>query len=244
MSDAGLTDPAAAGAWVSQLPESPLARAGAEQVAIAWANADLQSARAFVSALPEGAGKQGATLALAYEADRSEPIAALELASTLAVSRERDDLLVHSVSQWPESDAATAAEWASRVPDPSLRQRLLAAVAVASAGQNGGAAGALAANALSAGEGQNRAVVSIVQRWAQHAPSKAAAWVSQFPNAPSRDTAVENLLAAWVTQDAEAAGIWVQRLPVGTMHDFGHSAYLRALAMHEKTSPVPAPVSP
>jgi len=131
------SDAPTAAAWTSRLPESPLCRAALEQVAIAWANTDLPAAASWVQALPEGDSKQVATLALAYEAARTEPIVALELASALPATRGRDDLLVHAVSQWAGSDSDNAAAWAMSVLDPSLRQHLVAAVAVASAEQEG-----------------------------------------------------------------------------------------------------------
>jgi hypothetical protein len=216
-------------------------RAALEQVAIAWANTDLPAAAGWVHALPEGDSKQAATLDLAYEAARTEPVAALELASTLPPTRERDDLLVHAVSQWSGTDSTTAAAWAMKVLDPSLRQRLVAAVAVASAEQDGAVAATLAASALGAGDEQDRTAVSIVQRWAQNSPQAAASWVSQFPDVPARDAAVQNLLALWTAQDAEAAGNWLRELPAGPLRDVGNTAYAQALADRDRTSGVVAP---
>ncbi|MBE0544408.1 MAG: hypothetical protein IH623_23955, partial [Verrucomicrobia bacterium] len=105
-------------------------------------------------------------------------------------------------------------------------------VAIAAAEQDGAMAAALVANALGAGEAQDRAAVSIVQRWAQFSPQEAAAWVAQFPDIPSRDAAVENLLALWTAQDAEAAGNWVRELPAGSLRDVGTVAYAQAVADH------------
>jgi len=224
------SDPVTAAAWTSQMPENPGRRAALEQVAIAWANIDLSAAAAWVQALPEGDSKQAATFALAYEAAPTEPVTALELASTLPATRERDDLLVHAISQWAGTDSATASAWAMQVADPTLRERLVAAVAVASAEADGAGAATLAANALGAGEEQNRAAVSIVQRWAQTSPQAAAAWVAQFPDIPSRAVAVENLLAIWTAQDTEAAGKWVRELPVGSLRELGITSYAQALA--------------
>jgi len=223
------SDPVAAAEWTSQLPEFRARPAALEQVAIAWANADLAAAAGWVQALPESESKQAAILALAYEAARTEPVAALCLTSTLAASPARDNLLVHALSQWAGMDFTTAAIWAMQVADPILRERLVAAAAVASAEQDGAASATLAANALRAGEEQNRAAVSIVQRWAQTSPQAAASWVSQFPDIPSREAAVENLLALWTTQDAEAAGNWLHALPEGSLRDFGITAYAQSL---------------
>ncbi len=120
-----------------------------------------------------------------------------------------------------------------KVLDPSLRQRLVAAVAVAWAEQDGAAAATLAASALEAGDEQDRAAVSIVQRWAQHSPQAAASWVSQLPDAPSRDAAVQNLLPLWIAQDTEAAGNWLRELPAGPLRDSGINAYAQALAARD-----------
>ena len=195
----------------------------------------------WVQALPEGDSKQAATLDLAYEAARTEPVAALELASALPPTRERDDLLVHAVSQWSGTDSTAAAAWAMKVLDPSLRQLLVGAVAVASAEQDGAAAATLAVNGLVGGEEQDRTAVSIVQRWVQNSPQAAASWVSQFPDIPSREAAVQNLLALWTAQDAEAAGNWVRELPAGPLRDLGITAYAQALAYRDRTSAVVAP---
>ncbi len=229
-------DPAAAAAWTSQLPENPARRAALEHVAIAWANTDVAAATRWVQSLPENENKHAAIIALAYEAARTGPVPALELASTLSPTSSRDYLLVHAVSQWAGTDSTTAATWAMQVADPTLRERLVAAVAIASAELDGAAAATLAANALGIGEEQNRATVSIVQRWAQASPQAAAAWVSQFPDIPSRAASVENLLALWTAQDAEAAGHWLRQLPAGALRDFGSAAYAQALADRDPTS--------
>ena len=61
-------------------------------------------------------------------------------------------------------------------------------------------------------------------------------WVSQFPDIPSRDAAVQNLLAIWTAQDAEAAGNWVRELPTGSLRDAAVAAYAQALADRDRTS--------
>jgi len=230
------SDPGAAAAWTSQIPENSARRAALEQVAIAWANTDPTAATAWIKGLSEGDGKHAATLAFAYETARAEPVAALDLTSTLPATSARNDLLVHAISQWAGADSTSAANWAMRVTDPLLRERLLAAVAVASAEQDGAAAATLAANALGPGDEQDRATVAIVQRWAQASPQAAAAWVLQFPDIPSRASSVENLMALWTAQDAEAAGNWLRQLPAGALRDFGSAAYAQALADRDSTS--------
>ncbi len=229
-------DAASAAAWTTQLPEGPVRRAALEQVAIAWANTDLPTATAWIQAMPAGESEQAAAVSLGYEAARSEPVTALSVASALPPSPQRDDLLVHAISQWAAGDSAVAADWAKQVPDVSLRERLLAAVAVSSAEKDGAAAATLAVNDLVAGEEQDRAVVSIVQRWAQNSPSAVASWVAQWPDAPVRDAATQNLLALWTGQDSQAAAAWLDGLPEGALRTTGVAAYTQALADRDPRS--------
>ncbi len=195
-------NPAAAAAWLAH--ESPLNSALLQQVAIAWAGHDLPAAVEWVRNLPVGAEQQATTLALAYEAARTEPITALELARTLPATDERDQLLMHAVSQWAVTDSVAATGWAGKVSEPQLRENLLAAVAVAVAKRDGRTAATLAATALPAGDLQNRTAVAIAQRWEQSEPSAAAAWVSQFPDGPARTAANENLQATGATPNQTA----------------------------------------
>jgi hypothetical protein len=193
-------DPAAAALWAASLPQDTLAPDVFEQISIAWANSDLPAATQWLTTLAEGTNRNCAVLSAAYEAVRSEPVTALDLAMTLPVGLARDELLAHALSQYAAIDPEAAAAWAAKEPDTKLRQRLVEAVAVASAEQNPVAAASLAATALNPGPAQERAVVAIVQRWGQSAPEEAASWVSQFPDGPTRKLAAENLRRLGIAQ--------------------------------------------
>ena len=64
-------------------------------------------------------------------------------------------------------------------------------------------------------------MVAIVQRWTEQSPGSAADWVAQFPDAPLRDAALEQLLSLWSTEDAAAARDWLARLPAGSLQNAG-----------------------
>jgi len=225
------TNAPAAAAWASGLNEGPVRLGVFEQIAIARANSDLAAAMGWVKGLPPGGdSKSAAALSIGYEATRTDPLEALDLASGLSPTRERDDLLVHAISQWSAADSGSAAAWAMNVEDPSLRARLIGAVAIAGAEQDGRNAATLAVSDLVAGPEQDRAIVSIVERWAQRSPQAAASWVAQFPEVPSREAAVQSLLSIWVGQDAEAAGNWVRSLSPGTLRQVGTAALAQVLA--------------
>jgi len=156
-------------------------------------------------------------------------MAALDLASSLPPTPDRDNLLVHAISQWAASDSYAATAWAQRVSDVNLQQRLLGAVAVAVADQSGPAAASLAAKNLASGIEQDRAVVEIVQRWAERSPGEAAGWLAQFPETPARDAAAQNLVMLWALQDKEAPRNWLQQLPQGSLRTVGLIAYGQAM---------------
>jgi len=101
----------------------------------------LAAASSWANALSEGGASREPLSAWRYEAARTDPPGALDLASALAPSRDsRRFAVVHAISQWAATDAAAAVAWAKRAPDAVLRQRLLGAVAMAAADQNGSGA--------------------------------------------------------------------------------------------------------
>jgi hypothetical protein len=136
--------------------------------------------------------------------------------SVLPPTRERDGLLAFAVSQWATDNFAAAADWAAAIPDSNLRQEMIATVAVAAAAENASAAATLIANALGPGETQDRVAVSIIQHWAQVSPLDAAAWLSEFPEIPVRNVAMNKLVALWAMRDHQAAANWITALSDGS----------------------------
>ena len=198
-------DPCAAASWVLGIREAnPASRAATEQVAIAWAETDLLQAVDWARSLPAAENRQAAAIAIGYEAARSDPLVALELCSDLPPGAERDDLLVHAVSQWADTDPAAATVWTGEVTDAELRQRLTAAIAVAAAEHDPFAAATLLTRDVPPGALQDGATVAIVQRWAQQSPPDAAGWVLQFPDTPVRVAAVRALLSIWRRQSGDS----------------------------------------
>jgi hypothetical protein len=192
--------PQAAAAWASDLPEGVAHRDALAQVAVAWAGADPSSGWAWLTSLPVGPDEQSAALQFAYEVSRTSPTEALAIAAELGPSSERDEFLAYAAGQWAGADADSAVAWARSVADAVLRQQVLAGVSVAVAAQNPVGAATLAATLLEPGEQQQRAVVSIVQRWAQHSAAEAAAWVQGFQDGPARAAAVKELVAIRAAQ--------------------------------------------
>ena len=212
-------DPVQAAAWSAAVVDGSSRGALMKQVALAWASSDLQAAALWVSSLLADSQSADATLAFAYEAARTDPLSALEIAGRLDPSPDRDAALVHALSQWAVTDFTLARAWVCALPNSDLRQRLVAVVSVAAGHENLQPAAELAVTQLEPGVEQDRAAVSIVQKWAQTSPEVAAAWVVQFPDNPLRATAAENLAAIWSVRDPQAAAHWIASLPAGTFRD-------------------------
>jgi hypothetical protein len=90
--------------------------------------------------------------------------------------------------------------------------------------------------------------VAIVQRWAQKSPLDTASWVTQFPDSPARDAAVQNLVSLWTAQDSQAALTWLQKLPEGNLQTLALNSYSQTLARpnpaNVKTLPSPLQETP
>lgn len=187
------SDGHAAAAWAEQLPKSPMRNAALSAVAIEWANVSLGDAAAWAAQLPDETERDSASFAVANEAVRSEPVEALRIAVDLPTSPRLDDLLSRGAMEWASHDGQSAANWALQIQDTPLRDKALAAVAAGWSESDPSSAAELALDEISEGRTQSNAVIEIVQRWAQHEPESAAAWVKQFPEGDLKQTAMENL---------------------------------------------------
>ena len=227
-------DPRAASQWIIKLSDGVAYQEAVQQVAVAWAGVDPQAATGWVACLPESPIKSELLLQVGYEVAGSEPTMALRIASTLPAGTDRDHLVVHAVSQWASSDAQAVGGWIAGIPDGTLREQLLTALACSVAVKDGAAAGALVAGTLAPGVEQDRAVIEIVQRWAQSSPSSAGSWITAFPDVPLRETALQTLLTIWSMQDHAGAASWVGTLPAGPLRQAGLTALAAATTVLPK----------
>lgn len=217
-------DYSAASAWAEQQSASATRQAVLNQVALAWAEKDLPKAVEWAVNLPADDAQIIVLRNLGYELASTDPIEALTLAAVLPPGRDGDDLTVHAVSQWADTDATAATEWACAIPELALRERVLASIAAAMADQSPNSAVVLTAQALWPGKSQNQAAIAIVQRWTQQDPLGAATWVQHFPVGELREIAVRNLIAVWSQGGSEAPASWLNSLSEGAIREIGADA--------------------
>ena len=68
---------------------------------------------------------------------------------------------------------------------------------------------------LPAGEGQKRALQSVLSSWAESEPSAAADYVAGLPIGPAQDEAVKAIAQQLATTDVQSAISWAEKLPEG-----------------------------
>lgn len=187
--------PADAAAWAAALPSDAARRMAVDQVALAWSATDPQAAWDWAAGLGSGDARDAALLSLAYELARENPALAFERSAELAEGTDRDRLIEHAVANWALTDPSAALERVRGIDDPALRNATLGRLATSWAESDPGRAATLAVDAMEAGPDQERAVASIVQRWAQRDPAAVGAWVATFPDGPVKDNALEHIAA-------------------------------------------------
>jgi hypothetical protein len=116
------------------------------------------------------------------------------MALQLPESDDANGLLLHALAQWVSENPDSAKQWALALPPGPLREHSLSTVATVLADQDGEGAAQFAEDNISAGPDLDRAVIAIIQRWAQASLAGASAWVQSFPDSPVRDQAVQTLV--------------------------------------------------
>ena len=183
-------DPPSAGWWATQLGDVEASHELSTAVALAWSERDLKGSLDWAHALPAGDLQSRVLTELGVELARIDPMASMRLAVELPASGARDGILLHALHQWAGQDAATSQNWVLQLSLGPLREQALAAVATVMANQDGERAARFAVEQLMPGPEQDRAVIGIIQRWAQLDYDPAAAWVASFPQTPLRENAI------------------------------------------------------
>ena len=186
-------DPAAAVNWVAQLGDADVRQELIDVAAIGWSQKDLPAALAWVESLPEGGAKPQALADLGYEVARTDPVSAMEIATQLPASDYANGLFLHALSQYASADSGGSRQLALALPPGPLRDQALTIVATVQAKDDGESAARFAVENISPGPDLDRAVMGVVQLWAQNDLPDVSAWVQTFPDSPIRDQAVQSL---------------------------------------------------
>lgn len=160
-------------------------------LALSWSETDLESALVWANGLTDTRGE--VLTQLGYELARDNPLRALDVGAALPPTTGSDELILHALRQWGAANPAAAHAWLQEWPASELRVRAFTDLAAATAERDPMLAAQIAATQTVAGPQQDRAVIGVVQRWAQTDLSATVAWVEAFPAIPLRDQAIEIL---------------------------------------------------
>ena len=222
--------PEAAAAWAVGIPGLEERNETLLQVAVGWAESDWSGAAEWARSLSKENARDELLLQLAHESLREEPLRALELGVKLPAGNSRDELLAQAVGSWSLRDPHDAAEWARSLSADEGRTRALESVVVNWAATDAIAAAKFAMENLPSGKALDRAVVAVVQRWAQSDPSSVAEWIEQFEPGALQSAATDNLVANWFAGDIQGPADWLESLQPGALRDNSIASYARQLA--------------
>lgn len=189
-----LSDRWVAAALLAELAPGRVRNEAEVELAVVWANQAPTEAILWARQISEPGERQRVLITVANEIARTEPIVALTVAIGLPADPARDNLVIHAAAQWAASEPTNAAIWAEQIPDAMLRQRVISAVTTEWAERDPHAAAKFAIECIPPGRSQDDAVIGIVQRWSQTAPTHAASWVGGFPEGTLRESAVDVLV--------------------------------------------------
>jgi hypothetical protein len=215
--------------WTQSLQDLDTSKSLMHLVAQRWAVADLAQAASWLRGLSDATLRTDLLMALGAEAVGLNPVEALRLATELPTSDAQEDLICRAAAEWAGSDLESSLAWAEQIDDEHLRQRVTEEIAVASASQDPVGATKIALEKMTAGIGQDRAILSILQRMVGTDPSVASAWVSQFPEDDMGKEAVTSMVTLWANKDLTASGHWLTELPIGPLRNAAILAYSRVL---------------
>jgi hypothetical protein len=148
---------------------------------------------------------------VAWDALDVDPELAREAFAELTPDRESSRRMVgHFAMRLAEDDPDQAIEWARALEQEEERSDAFGRIAVVVAAADPSRAADLLSEEMRAGLPRDRAVVQVVQRWAQSAPADAAAWVVAFPQGAARSAGFKAVAAAWIGSDPAALAAWVE----------------------------------
>lgn len=252
-------DPAAALAYVRQLPPGADYTQGLLMVLAALGRQDPDRALALAGELVTTREQRAIYSLLFAQLAAADPAAAVRRLAAVPAGGSRDDALRALADGWARADLPAALAWARQL-DPADRMPAMESVLVALAAADPlrvfdlarqtltGAAfdrtvaaalqslvrtdprGAAAfVPALAPGEAQTQATLMVARALAAQDPDAALAWSKTLPAENLQSLALHNILDLWGAKDPAAAGRYVAQLAPGPTQDAASEYVARLL---------------
>ncbi|WP_338285538.1 hypothetical protein [Luteolibacter sp. LG18] len=166
----------------------------AEEVA-RYAEKDPAAGLAWAKGLEDERERLAVLEQLSWNCVATDLATALDAAEELPPGDKRKQLMSHLVAEWSVQDQASALAWAKGRSDPDERDEAITGWVTATGEKSPANAATLAADEIRPGAVQNRAVVSVIQRWARADYEEASRWVEDFPDGSLKNDALRELQA-------------------------------------------------
>lgn len=159
----------------------------------------------------DAAAREKILESVAWDAIDVDPALSREAFAALTPDSESSRRLVgHFAMRLADEDPERAIEWAAALEQEEERSDAFGRIAVVISATDPSRAATLVSEEMTAGPPRDRAVVQVIQRWAQAAPADAATWIAAFPQGAARSAGIKTVAAAWMQSDAPALAAWVE----------------------------------
>lgn len=222
-------DPAKAALWAERVPGEKARLDLMRLAAYRWAVIDDRKAAEWALGLPDEDSRIAIAEAIASESMSQNPVAALDLLSKLPALTEKSDVVPRAAAEWAHKDRFRAFEWAKQIGNEDLRREVMERIAVASSEHDPLAAAEIALNSIAPSPERDRALVLVVQRWAQIDPVAASGWVSHLPDSVLCNDVVQNMVRFWASSDLTSTSHWVLSLRSAEAKSKAAFAYAKVL---------------
>lgn len=224
-------DPASTAVWLRQVRGTAVESIATKELAWAWGDSDPSASLEWATQIPDESLRRTALTELGYEIARRDPKQSLRIATELIDGPAQEELLSHALRQWTILDDEAAFGWAVTDGSDYVNDRIISEVAVAMAEKTPEDALQLVLQDVSPGELQNRAAISVLQRWVQKEPAAAADWVAEFSADLLGKAAAWNLIDIWSEQNWEGPAQWLENLRNDPLRDTAISLLARKIGL-------------
>jgi hypothetical protein len=166
------------------------------EAALKFAEEDPAKGLEWAQSIKDQAERTAALRELAWSCANSQLEVAVAAVDQMPPGEDRNKLTAHLAASWATKDSAAALDWAKGRADEDERDEALGGWTVAMGESSPVVAATLAADEIRPGLAQNRAVVAVLQRWAQKDFDAAKDWVDKFPEGHLKDDALRELEAS------------------------------------------------
>lgn len=161
-----------------------------------YAEQDPAAGLAWAKAIEDEKERNATLEQLAWSCVTADLATAMDAAEALPAGDKRQQVMSHLVAEWSVQDPGAALQWAKERNDPDERDEAITGWVTATGEKAPADAATLAADEIRPGAVQNRAVVSVLQRWARTDYEGASKWVEDFPDGALKNDAMRELQAA------------------------------------------------